>query len=560
MTSSYLDALREHRSGNLDLAEKLYRCSLAEDPENPEPLHLLSILLAQKNDFLPARDFAKQALALNPDSTTLHNSMGNIMHNLNEHEAAITHYQTAIKLDPDNGSAYNNLGNVYYHLGKLDDAKQQYHQATVTRADYVDAHYNLGLVLIKQDLKPDAKKHLESVLELQPEHGPAHSNLGYLLQSEGEFGLAKQHYQKSLELIGGTILSCHNLGVLLTNEGNYSDAIDCFKKVLALDPDYEEGLYNLGAVFLLQRKSQEALPYFLHLAKLISDFDVCYNLGVIYLDLMRYDEAIDCFNQALDLKKNDFAANANLGSIYLRQRDFTMAEKQYLKASSLDPDNEEIKHILVAIQQKNSDAHSPAKYVRNLFDQYSPFFEEHADALGYKAPEILFDALYPKFISQDNSLSILDLGCGTGLSGVRFRPFAKRLIGIDISEKMLELAAKKEIYTDLITGSIEDNIGDFSDIDLIIAADSLVYFGDLGDLFTKAYAVLNRGGIFAFTVEISEDLYPYHLQRTVRFSHSQRYIEELALQNNFTILHSDNLVLRKQDQGSVVGALFILEK
>jgi len=561
MNNLYLDALHQHRAGNLEAAEKLYHSCLEDDSENHDVFHLLSILLAQKHDFLNARYFAERALATNSNSATLHNSMGNILHNLNQHEAAINHYKTSLEIDSNNASAHNNLGNVYYHLEKFEDARTQYYKATVSRPHYVDACYNLGLVFIKQDLKSDAKKQLELVLNLQPDHGKAHSNLGYLLQAEGDFDLAMDHYQKSLECNAESLLSNHNLGVILTNKGQYDKAVQYFKKVLDLHPENIEAMHNLGAVFLLQRKSLEALPYFLCLSRITNDFDTYYNLGAIYLDLMLFDEAIVHFNKALNISPNDFATNVNLGALYLQRRDFAMAEKYYLQASYLHPDNEEIRHILMAVQQKNTGSKSPATYIKNLFDQYSSSFEEHAEALGYKAPAFLFDALHPEHIGADaSSLMILDLGCGTGLSGVKFKPLAKELIGIDLSEKMLELAAKKNIYTTLRPGSIEDNITEFSDLDLIIAADSLVYFGDLADLFAKCYAALKEGGIFAFTVELSDNIYPYLLQRSVRFAHSERYIKELALQNYFAVLHANKVVLRKQDQGSIVGVVFLLKK
>ncbi len=559
MSNSYLDALREHRAGNIELAEKLYHDYLEENPRSDEVLHLLGILLAQRNDFFNALHYIDSALEVNPTSASLHNSKGNVLINLGRYSDAVSHYQKSLQIEPDSASVHNNLGNAYYHLEAVDEARRHYCEAIRLRPQYIEAHYNLSLALIKQNLSAEAIKNLEVVLQLQPEHGQAHSNLAYLLQLQGDFDQAMHHYQKSLETSEDSILSHHNLGVILTNKGKHDEAVSHFKRVLDLQPQHTEALHNLGSILLLQKKLQEALPCFLLLSRQSDNFDACYNLGVIYSELGILEEAIVYFNRALKLLPNDFATHANLGAIYLQRREFDLAERHYLKASHLHPDNEMIGYILAAIQQKHASSKAPAAYVKDLFNQYAPYFDKHLDVLGYKVPQLLFEAVKSVIGDLPVPLTVLDLGCGTGMSGAKFSTIANRLIGVDISEKMLEIARKKGVYTDLKLESIEEALTKLSHVDIIIAADTLVYFGDLGDIFAKCIKVLNRGGIFAFTIELTE-VYPYVLQRSARFAHSNRYIKELALQNDFVVLQSDKVVLRKQDSFSIEGGLFVFKR
>lgn len=154
---------------------------------------------------------------------------------------------------------------------------------------------------------------------------------------------------------------------------------------------------------------------------------------------------------------------------------------------------------------------------------------------------------------------ILDLGCGTGLAGDKFKSISKTIVGIDISEGMLDKARNKGIYTDLKLGSIEDLLPMFSNVGLILAADSLVYFGDLESVFAKCRHALDFGGIFAFTIE-STDLYPFVLQRSARFAHSDKYIKEIAMLNDFILLQSSSIHLRKQDDSYIDGYLFVLRR
>ena len=51
-------------------------------------------------------------------------------------------------------------------------------------------------------------------------------------------------------------------------------------------------------------------------------------------------------------------------------------------------------------------------------------------------------------------LDVLDAGCGTGLCGVLVAPFARRLVGVDLSDGMLAHAGDKNIYHALIRAEL----------------------------------------------------------------------------------------------------------
>lgn len=460
------NALKEHQAGNLDLAKKLYLDIIKATPKDYKALHLLGILLAQRQEFTESLGFIEQALKINPESSELHNCMGDILRNLNQYEAAVLSYQKALQLNPDSNT------------------------------------YNLAC-----------------------------KNLIYLL---------------------------HKLGVTLINEKKYEEAIFYFKEILSLQPEHAEALSNLGAIFLLQKDPVNALPYFLKLLKLTQDFDVYYNIGVIYMDLSRFDEAVIYFCEAIKIQPDSFAAHANLGVIYLRRQDFFEAKKYYKLAYKLQPENQEISYILAALEQKDNLSKAPNEYVQHLFDEYAPYFERHLKLLNYQVPQLLFNAVQI-YINADSKISILDLGCGTGICGVEFEPVAKELIGVDISKGMLELARQKNVYTDLKNMSIEKSIGIFFNIDLIIAVESLVYFGDLEKIFKDSYSALKSGGIFACTVE-KTDKYPYTLQQTARFAHNLKYINELAEYNNFISLKINEIVLRRHYETDIKGYIFIFKR
>ena len=101
---------------------------------------------------------------------------------------------------------------------------------------------------------------------------------------------------------------------------------------------------------------------------------------------------------------------------------------------------------------------------------------------------------------------MLDAGCGTGLCVGFLRPVARRLVGVDLSGKMLDKARQRGGYDELVeaelTAYLEAHPRAF---DLVVAADVILYFGRLERLTSAIRAALRPGGCLVFTVEAGAD-------------------------------------------------------
>jgi predicted TPR repeat methyltransferase len=190
--------------------------------------------------------------------------------------------------------------------------------------------------------------------------------------------------------------------------------------------------------------------------------------------------------------------------------------------------------MITAAQAIKSASRSDAGYVRHLFDQFSADYDARMiGQLGYAAPQILLD-LAAMVMPGREDLSVLDLGCGTGLAGLAFRPLAARLDGIDLSPAMIDKARARGIYDHLQVADLESALaGAGPGYDLILAADTLVYLGDLTAVFKAAHARLAPDGFFLFTVEQGAEAFELGPKR--RWRHSETYLRRLAEQAGFTV-------------------------
>jgi predicted TPR repeat methyltransferase len=172
---------------------------------------------------------------------------------------------------------------------------------------------------------------------------------------------------------------------------------------------------------------------------------------------------------------------------------------------------------------------SDSRYVRHLFDQFAPDYDARMLAhLHYRAPAILRELGEMLGIGAAAPHAILDLGCGTGLMGAAAHDWAGRLDGVDLSPAMVQKARARGIYDELAVSDILDWLVTCQRrYDLIFAADTLVYLGELLPLFQRQAQVLPPGGHLLFTVE-KKDGEGFELGPKRRWRHSEAYLRLVA--------------------------------
>jgi len=202
----------------------------------------------------------------------------------------------------------------------------------------------------------------------------------------------------------------------------------------------------------------------------------------------------------------------------------------------------------------------PAAYVETLFDAYAPTFETALiEKLDYRVPEFLADAIVRAGGGRSFRHAV-DLGCGTGLMGERLRRSASFLEGIDLSDAMLRKAEEKRIYDRLARGDVNLLEKSEAPADLVVAADVFVYVGSLDRAFANVAAMLEPGGLFAFSVETHETEDELVLQPSLRFTHSASYIRRLLERHGFEPLEMSKAVIRYDRGEPLTGIVAVARR
>jgi len=170
---------------------------------------------------------------------------------------------------------------------------------------------------------------------------------------------------------------------------------------------------------------------------------------------------------------------------------------------------------------------------------------------------VLVAAALARHVSGTAS-STVDLGCGTGLCAPFLRPLSTRLAGVDLSDNMLAQARAAGLYDELACADIGDYLAAHPQaFDLAVAADVLVYFGELDTLFGQVRAALRSGGTFCFSTE-ALDQGEFMLLPSNRYAHALAYLERLAARHGFTVLEADNATVRSEQGAELKGHLLVL--
>jgi len=200
----------------------------------------------------------------------------------------------------------------------------------------------------------------------------------------------------------------------------------------------------------------------------------------------------------------------------------------------------------------------PRQFVSRLFDQYARTFDAHLiSELHYTGPAVLRD-----LVARHNGGRrgrALDVGCGTGLVGEAVLPLVETIDGVDLSARMLDVAAARGIYSTLTHAALDDFLQRATrPYDLILACDVFIYLGDLRLTFQGIRRALKNEGLFAFTVEQCDAANGFELLPNLRYAHSAEYITRLATECAFEILEVADAPIRQQDGTPVHAAVLLL--
>ncbi len=414
----------------------------------------------------------------------------------------------------------------------------------------------------------------------------------------GRFSEARRRYKRILKRHPELTQALHFLGVLEHMDGNHEAGLSLVRRAHARNPDDYDIRRNLGNLLNDMNRCEEAEPLCRALvAERPRDPGNHTNHSVALRKLGRFDEAIAVARHAVALAPDRAAgwlalANA-LGSAGALKQAVQAYEKVIAIEPAFSPAHNSLCRALLQLEQSGrlsrfrrrrtlkayrrwirrvpghptavfmlealekgqAPARMPDAVVKASFDAYAADFDKHIRSLDYRAPELIADAIAGRLPATNGDLDVLDGGCGTGLCSGFLRPYARQLIGVDLSSAMLQRAQATGLYDSLV----EAELGDFLDkreqsFDICAFVDVLSYFGDLSAILSSAAQALKPNGLLAFTVEKSSrpgsNLHP-----TGRYSQHPDHVRAALAVSGLQSVEQTEATIRTEGNAPVAGLI-----
>jgi predicted TPR repeat methyltransferase len=355
------------------------------------------------------------------------------------------------------------------------------------------------------------------------------------------------------------------------------DASAVYEQALQLDPNHRVALQKLALLNEAAGEFSRAVELWTRLVGVSpNNARAHHDLGLALLRLGRRDDAVTALRRTIALAPNYAPGHCNLGLVLEECGDFASAASALREALRLQPDSGFIAYHLAAVAAQARETHAPVKacprdYLIPLFDGYAERFDTHLfQSLHYCGPQLLSEIVGEVPPSERRPLpwDVLDLGCGTGMTGVPFRTSARTITGADLSPRMLERAARRvtsdgnRVYDGLLECDLAEALrGSVALYDLILAGDVFIYVGDLRDVFTSGQSALRPGGLFAFTIEVWDGDEDYRLLPTRRYAQSPAYIERVTRESGLHEIRRREATLRLGEALEPVrGMVFVMRR
>ncbi len=386
---------------------------------------------------------------------------------------------------------------------------------------------------------------------------------GFARHQAGDLGAAERLYRRVLAARPADGNALNLLGVLARQRGRVAEAVELSGRAVAAMPDSPVFLANHGAALAEAGDFQRAVAALRQVtARRPDDVTALRNLGQALCSLGEAEAALAPLRRAAALAPGLAEPWLALAHALREagQAGAAEAARRALAVSGVAPAvAAQARFLLAALGDGAAPDRAPPEYVRDLFDGYAARFDADLEGrLGYRTPALLAGMLREAGVVADASRRVLDLGCGTGLSGVALKPFARRLTGLDLSPRMLAEAARRGIYDALEEADLLAWLPKRRDgFDLVAAADVLNYLGELGPALRAVAGALAPRGLAAFSIEAGEGA-PYALGPGMRYRHEPSHVAALAAAAGLRELSRRDAVLREEHGEPVRGVLFLL--
>lgn len=284
---------------------------------------------------LKSVEFLEQAVAINPYYHAAYYVLGLCYSKTENYKKAEKCFLKSIKLKPKNQDGYTKLADIYKKQNRLDEALYYYDESLKLGPPDGDILSNIGeIYLLKGDLE---KAEIFYLRILNLEKGKE-----FYLDNVASFYLKKGNLKESWKYLKRS-------NIIFWADGKLEKQLEAYKEYLSKDNFYAHA--SVGFIHYFCGNYKRAIEHFekaLNLNR--NEFDQYYLLGMSYRGIYNYEKTVLYLEEALKSDPNHYDSNMQLGMIYgfstsfvdwyKTKVDYERSVELLEKAKQINPENQ----------------------------------------------------------------------------------------------------------------------------------------------------------------------------------------------------------------------------
>ncbi|MGL4368716.1 MAG: tetratricopeptide repeat protein, partial [Spirochaetota bacterium] len=255
--------------------------------------------------------------------------MGIIEDTRSNYQKALEYYSRAVKYDPANAGTFRNIALTYRNMNNLEEALSYIGKAIDLDPKAANNHIMEGNIYFQLRRFSEAVESYQKAVELEPSNAAALYNTAQAYSKMGKDVQAIQylHDAAAADKTGKIAYMAYGkLGLIALGNKDYAAAELNLSKAVALNGSDPVDHYNLGIVYLEQGKKDEALREFTKAESLSSeDAQMLENLGEAYTSLNEYDRGIEIYQKLLKVNTRNTKVLSLLGDLLFQKGELEQA-------------------------------------------------------------------------------------------------------------------------------------------------------------------------------------------------------------------------------------------
>ncbi|HKA16061.1 MAG TPA: tetratricopeptide repeat protein [Myxococcota bacterium] len=327
-------------TNQLDSALDTARWMTQQKPDEPRGWLALANVYEKQEKPLEAEKALRKSLQIDPANLRIYAALARSMRNRGDKDGAIGVYHEMLRHAPDDHATLSSLAEAQINDEDVEGATETLERIEASYPSDLESVKRLGYLLYESHRFAEAVTRFERVLAASPREYEVAFFDGVALRRVNRDADAMRAFERVAPQHEYYAEARTQIAAIHERHGRYAEALAEVERALATEPSRELELYS--ATLRSKAGDFEGAVSYLEglLASNPDDDELLYNLGVVYGEKDRDDEAIKYMQRALEKNPDNADALNFIGYTWAEHGENLEQAEQYItRAMELRPDN-----------------------------------------------------------------------------------------------------------------------------------------------------------------------------------------------------------------------------